>query len=325
MKGFKWSLPWMLLLHWLQVSGGGGFLIKNVRLEKCVHASSHEAGKIGLADCKPHSLHHHWSWDAATQAIINWKTRQCLTVPKAQEFALAQLEACGGDGQHQVWVCSRKGHLTLQGQGLHLSTKQGGHKAFLSREKDKFSRWKTAMDEIICAVDLTADPGLSDPVEESVDTSVWVPEDKTITLSEIHTPFIATRTTYAASILEDEPNITTTLPKNEDIILEAGEGMNWKILMLVLSPLAFILGVIILLLNIQHNRKKKQQLSPLKSCQVVHEESLPLPGSPSTSPKTQIIPTSPCPSLKHGEILIEWKDGTITPLFDNMSYQLCQM
>ncbi|XP_034956670.2 uncharacterized protein LOC118077248 isoform X1 [Zootoca vivipara] len=341
MKLFKLSLSWTFFLPWLQVPGGDGFLIRNARLEKCIHASSHEFGRVGLADCKPQSAQYHWSWDAATRAIVHWKTGLCLTVPKTQEFAPAQLESCGGDRARQAWVCSRKGHLTLQGLGLHLSTKQEGHKAFLAREKDKFSRWKTATDEIVCAADLAAAPALGISGEEFVDPQVWVPEDKTIALSEIGTSFIDTRPTSPAIV--DEPNTTSNLPKNEDVILEAGDerhmphkkhqrkgaasrftGTNWKTVILVLSPLAFILGVTILILNIRYNRKKrKQKLSPLKSCRVVHEERPPLPRAPSPSSKGQIIPASPTPSLKHGEILIEWKDGTITPLFDNMNYQIC--
>nr|XP_028604324.1 uncharacterized protein LOC114606352 isoform X1 [Podarcis muralis] len=341
MKLFKLSLSWTFFLPWLQVPGGDGFLIRNARLQKCVHASSHEIGRVGLADCKPQSAQYHWTWDAATRAIVHWKTGLCLTVPKAQEFAPAQLESCGGDRARQAWVCSRKGHLTLQGLGLHLSTKQEGHKAFLAREKDKFSRWKTETEEIVCAADLAAAPVLSIPVEEFVDPQVWVPEDKTTALSEIGTSFIDTRPTSPAIV--EEPNITSNLPKNEDVILEADDerhmphkkhqrkgaaprstGTNWKTVILVLSPLAFILGVTILILNIRYNRKKrKQKLSPLKTCRVVHEERPPLPRAPSPNPKGQIIPASPTPSLKHGEILIEWKDGTVTPLFDNMNYQIC--
>ncbi|CAI5787922.1 Ricin B-type lectin domain-containing protein [Podarcis lilfordi] len=252
MKLFKLSLSWTFFLPWLQVPGGDGFLIRNARLQKCIHASSHEIGRVGLADCKPQSAQYHWTWDAATRAIVHWKTGLCLTVPKAQEFAPAQLESCGGDRARQAWVCSRKGHLTLQGLGLHLSTKQEGHKAFLAREKDKFSRWKTETEEIVCAADLAAAPVLSIPVEEFVDPQVWVPEDKTTALSEISTSFIDTRPTSPAIV--DEPNITSNLPKNEDVILEADDGTNWKTVILVLSPLAFILGVTILILNIRYNR-----------------------------------------------------------------------
>ncbi|CAM5143919.1 unnamed protein product [Natator depressus] len=96
---------------------------------------------------------------------------------------------------------------------------------------------------------------------------------------------------------------------------------NWKTAMLVLSPFAFILGLIILTLNVRYNKKKK--LSALKS----YPESCSTAGLQEQSPLTvtagswqRSIPDSRSPSLQHGEILIEWKDGTVTPLFDNANF-----
>ncbi|KAL8204188.1 UNVERIFIED_CONTAM: hypothetical protein K2H54_068701, partial [Gekko kuhli] len=339
--------------------GGEGFLIKNVRLGKCLHVSPHETEKTGLSDCKPHLPPFQWGWDAASRAIVSLKTRQCLTVPKPQEFAAAQLEPCGDPGR-QSWVCSRKGHLSLQGLGLHLSAQQGGHKAFLSREKDKFSRWKTWLDEIVCTAGLAAAQGLHDLTEKPVVPWERVPRGETIqgkTITSPETPTFpedptttsATTITIPTTTLEAEPHLNMTLPRKEEISLEPEEekhthrkhagnqkktagarspGSSWKTVMLVLSPLAFILGLIILALNIYYNKKKKRTLSglkryPDKSHPVTYEECLPFSRTPSSNHKTPIIPSSPSPSLKHGEILIEWKDGTVTPLFDSMSYPIC--
>ncbi|XP_062984789.1 uncharacterized protein LOC134400387 isoform X2 [Elgaria multicarinata webbii] len=321
MEFLKWSPSWMFLLLWVHALEGDGFLIQNVRLAKCIHATSHEVEKISLADCKPESPQYQWAWDAATRAIVNQKTGRCLTVSAPQEFAPAQLEACG-DQVGQTWVCSKKGHLTLQGLGLHLSTKPEGHKAFLSLEKNKFSRWKTETEEIVCAVDAAVAPGPSGPLEESIGTLEWARQSKTVASTEIHTLSVASATTFPANVLENEPNLTSTLPENGDVRLKVDQGTSWKTVMLVLCPLAFILGVIILMLNIHYNRKKKM-LSALKRRQVRQEQQLPLPGTASHSAKTPIIPASPSPSLKHGEILIEWKDGTITPLFDSTNDQMC--
>ncbi|XP_054843255.1 uncharacterized protein LOC129334905 [Eublepharis macularius] len=347
MKFFKGGPIWMIFLHWLRVCNGEGFLIKNVRLGKCIHVSLHETERIGLSDCKAHSQLFWWGWDVAARAIVSLKTRQCLTVHKPEEFAAAQLEPCGGH-VHQAWGCSKKGHLTLQGMGLHLSTQQGGHKAFLSREKDKFSRWKTWMDEIICTRDLPVAPGPSYPTEKSVVPWERVLQTKVITSAKTPTLPGDPTTTSATPTLETEPDATSALPSTEEITMEpevekhthfkkhAGNqkktasahhpGTNWKTVMLVLSPLAFILGLVILALNIHYNKKKKTTMlsalkrRPDKSHQGSYEERLPFS---SASHKTQIIPSSPSPSLKHGEILIEWKDGTITPLFDHMNYPIC--
>ncbi|KAL9822309.1 uncharacterized protein GJ701_017054 [Geothlypis trichas] len=100
-------------------------------------------------------------------------------------------------------------------------------------------------------------------------------------------------------------------------------GTNWKTAMLVLSPLAFILGLIILTLNVHYNKKKKilsaLKSSPAHSSRADLREPAPLRRGPPPQP---YLPPSRSPSLRRGEILIEWKDGTVTPLFDNINYQV---
>lgn len=159
------------------VAEGHGFLIRNTRLDKCIHVSHHETNGIGLTDCKPRSLQQQWSWDPATRTITSLQTKQCLSAHRARDHALATLKPCG-DWEHQAWACSKKGHLTLQSLGFHLSTKEGGHKVFISREKDKFSRWKTLVDETICAAAQTAALRPGEAMREAVDTRVWIYESK---------------------------------------------------------------------------------------------------------------------------------------------------
>ncbi|KFU99449.1 hypothetical protein N339_11060, partial [Pterocles gutturalis] len=156
---------------------GQGFLIRNTRLEKCIHISHHETNSISLTDCKAHSQQQQWSWDPTIRTIISLQTKQCLSAHKTREYALVKMEPCG-DWERQAWSCSKKGHLTLQSLGFHLSTKEGGHKVFVSKEKDKFSRWKTLADETICAAAQTAAPRPSKPTQQAVDTRVWIYESK---------------------------------------------------------------------------------------------------------------------------------------------------
>ncbi|KAM6470107.1 uncharacterized protein PHA67_017049 [Liasis olivaceus] len=310
---FKGSSAWIILLFWLKEPGGDSFLIQNVRLQKCIHASPHKAEKVSLSDCKAHSPQHQWRWDRAAGAVVNEDSRQCLAASRAEEFAAAQLETCG-EGAHQAWSCSKKGHLTLQGRSLHLSVKPGGHDAFLSQEKGRFSKWKTGSGAIVCATELVRAPGLGEPRETSLDGLAGGPENKTAGSLEIHTPSVRAAT-FPMIHLESQSSVPSGLPMSSDRRLEEDNGLNWRTALLVLSPLAFILGVIILMLSIQSNKKKR--LLALKSRQVSCEEHQPSPGTVSPSSKIQIIPASPSPSLKHGEILIEWKDGTITSLFDS--------
>ncbi|KFW06616.1 hypothetical protein N326_13006, partial [Eurypyga helias] len=156
---------------------GQGFFIRNTWLEKCIHVSHHEPNGISLTDCKVHSQQQRWGWDPTTSTIVSLQTQQCLSAHKTREYAVVKLEPCG-DWERQAWSCSKKGHLTLQSLGFHLSTKEGGHKVFVSRKKDKFSRWKTLVDETICAAARTAAPKASKPTQQAVDTRVWSYESK---------------------------------------------------------------------------------------------------------------------------------------------------
>ncbi|XP_006034895.1 uncharacterized protein LOC102377766 isoform X2 [Alligator sinensis] len=344
MELFKLSLSCICLLPWLQVSEGQSFLIKNIRLEKCIHITHHESIGIGLADCKLHSQQQQWSWDPSTKSIVSLKTKQCLTVHKPQDFALARLEPCG-DREHQAWACSKKGHLTLQGLGLHLNTKQGSHKVFVSREKDKFSKWKTLTDEPICAVGLMAVPGLADPIQSTASGLLWPHETKIISSSpKTHVPSRAFPMESATPSLANNLNSTVSALESKPMHLKTKDeghrgkqhghrgkaagprqgGTNWKTAMLVLSPLAFILGLIILMLNVHYNKKKKilNALKPYPedSSTADSKERSSCLGPAGT--RQYDVPASRSPSLRHGEILIEWKDGTVTPLFDHAKYQI---
>ncbi|KFP55941.1 hypothetical protein N322_08382, partial [Cariama cristata] len=156
---------------------GQGFLIRNTRLEKCICVSHHETKSISLTDCKARSQQQQWSWDPATRTIVSLQMKQCLSAHETREYALVKLEPCG-DWERQEWSCSKKGHLTLQSLGFHLSTKEGGHKVFISRKKDKYSKWKTLAHETICAAVQTAAPRPSKPTQQAVDTRVWIYESK---------------------------------------------------------------------------------------------------------------------------------------------------
>ncbi|KFO66119.1 hypothetical protein N302_02677, partial [Corvus brachyrhynchos] len=153
---------------------GQGFLIRNTRLEKCIRAS-HETNSIGLASCKEHSQQQQWGWDPDSGTIVSLHTQWCLSAHRTREYALVKLEPCG-DWKRQAWSCSKKGHLTLQSLGFHLGTKEGGHKVFVSREKE--SRWKTLADETICTAPQTAAQRPSKPTQQALDTRVWIYESK---------------------------------------------------------------------------------------------------------------------------------------------------
>nr|XP_033785131.1 uncharacterized protein LOC117352659 isoform X2 [Geotrypetes seraphini] len=295
-------------------------MIKNVYLKKCIHGT-HGNSRISLVQCKSHSRHQQWSWDPSTSSLIMPHNKGCLTVKSMHAFAPVKLEPCGSNSQHQAWICNKKGHLNLQGLDLHLNAKPNSNKVFVSTEKDKFSKWKTVTDESICTGDRADEKHTGHVQQKIVDMPSLI--HKMVNSSESMTLPWTPRVglNYSTSVTELS-SITWT--RKDKMVLTEENSTNWKIAMLVLSPLAFTLGLLILILNIQYNKKKKR-IPALKSyprpalgATLARERSL--LTATAGSPQRHTKQVSPTPSLRYGEILIEWKDGTVTPLFDNFSY-----
>uniref|UniRef100_A0A3Q3LKK3 Si:dkey-245n4.2 n=1 Tax=Labrus bergylta TaxID=56723 RepID=A0A3Q3LKK3_9LABR len=216
-------------------------------LGKCLQVQEGSfGGRVSLGDCSPYSAVQEWRWLPESQALRSHRTGECLTAP-AEQYEGVHLQSCivhaerqeTGDevpvvemdreARSQSWSCSKKGHITLTGRGLHLSATQESTLVFLSREHKQ---------------------------------------------------------------------------------------MGWKITMLVLSSLALVLGAVILILNVYSNRRKKV-VCVLKSYTPRPEMSV--PRSPVPNERAPLTEHAMClphstPTLQRGEILIQWKDGTVTPL-----------
>ncbi|XP_048398719.1 uncharacterized protein LOC125457927 isoform X1 [Stegostoma tigrinum] len=282
----------------LQIESFEGFNIKNVHLDKCIRANN-EKNRISLSECNPDSEQQQWRWDSRLNSIVSLKTEQCLTVHKANEFGTVKLEPCAS-GQHQAWICNKRGHLTLEGFSLHLSVKHGTNKVHISHEKGKLSKWRTLKDQIIC--------------KEA--NHIWQHEGHHIEVSETQTENIEKSTAIPmvnnvsdASYPTFE-NITQMKENDKTVRFKLSDGTSWRVTMLVLGAIMLMLGLIILPLNVlYHNRKKKSRAE-------IGAESADEKTSLTTGLKLQ-HDASRSPSLRHGEILIEWKDGKITPLFDD--------
>eukprot|EP00079_Xenopus_tropicalis_P014128 XP_004910375.1 PREDICTED: uncharacterized protein LOC101732034 [Xenopus tropicalis] len=240
------------------------------------------------------------------------------------------------------------GHLVLQPHGLYLTAKPESKKVFVSKGRDKFSKWKTELNAPVCKGFIKP----SEPLEPSK-----TPEMDTVTQLAYGSNYGSTRAELRR--FPSSPGLIqtsyTTRPPGRNATLnstdtgkfsprhigEVGQqfvsarestvetqyqyrqGSNsWKAAMLVLSPLTFILGMIILAMNVRLNRKRKLQSTQCGRPKATHslgsaQERRPLTATGDTSGGSGQAPHSP--SIKHGEILIEWKDGTITPLFDQQT------
>ncbi|XP_073409268.1 uncharacterized protein [Dendrobates tinctorius] len=328
-----WLLASLCILP--KVTQGQNFMIRNLQLQKCIHAAE-DTGRVSLAKCKITSDHQYWTWDLGTKSMINVYSNKCLTVMKSHNLHTLKIEPCEGR-RNQAWLCDPRGYLTLYGHNLHLTAKQGTKKVFMSSGVDKFSKWKTLLDLSVCGE--SHSPGSSTPVSSPEQSTKKYPEQVTTVYYEIKSSNITDgikSTTRLPNMSEritatQMPALTyTTNTSNEwevspwenlteRIYVVEEDGSGWRIAMLILSPFTFILGVIIIVLNVRVNKKRKLLSVLPNHVKPHHKFGSPYEQSPLTS-KVDLSeysgPDSNTTTLRHGEILIEWKDGTITPLYD---------
>ncbi|KAM4053845.1 uncharacterized protein ACNLHF_006379 [Anomaloglossus baeobatrachus] len=328
-----WLLASLCILP--KVTQGQHFMIRNFQLEKCIHAAE-DTGRVSLAKCKVSSHHQYWTWELGTNSIINVHSDKCLTVIKFHSLHTLKIEACEGR-RNQAWMCDPRGYLTLYGHNLHLTAKQGTKKVFMSSGVDKFSKWKTLLDSSVCGE--SHSPGSFTPASSPDQSIQEDPEQVTTVASETKSsnitdgikatprlPNISERTTVTQ--IHGQANTTDTGNEwevsswgnlTERIYIVEADGSGWRTAMLILSPFTFILGMIILVLNVRVNKKRKLLSALPKHVKPHHKFGSPYEQSPLTGkvdPSEYPSPDSNTTTLRHGEILIEWKDGTITPLYD---------
>ncbi|XP_068422548.1 uncharacterized protein si:dkey-245n4.2 [Clinocottus analis] len=330
-------LLWVCLLLFVISKETSGLKIQNKLLVKCLQVQRGSlGGRVSLGDCSPHSALQEWRWLPGSQALSNHHSGECLTAPGEQYEGL-HLQPCvvqaerdntgagvaavdmGREASSQSWFCSKKGHLTLVGRGLHLSASQESTLVFLSREhKQPGSRWRTLDNQTLCngrnnqhqphhTLGKSLEPGIfpsaiSDVKAEPFEGKMAVEVTETFPLLDVPLSSLSTKS-----------------PADPTMVFYSMDyGMGWKITMLVLSSLALVLGTVILILNVYSNRRKKV-VCILKSYTPRPEVSV--PGSPVASERAPLtehamrLPHS-SPTLQRGEILIEWKDGSVTPLYE---------
>ncbi|XP_037339421.2 uncharacterized protein si:dkey-245n4.2 isoform X2 [Pungitius pungitius] len=312
-----------------------GLHIQNKLLVKCLQAHGGTfGGRVSLADCSPHSASQEWRWLPGSRALSHRHTGECLTAPR-EPYEGVQLRPCvfradsvqtdgggrdaGREASGQAWFCSKKGHLTLVGRGLHLSATQESTLVFLSREhKQPGSRWRSLDNQTLCnGRDNRHKPhhnlgkSLASGIFQSAISDIKAQPFEGMMVGEV-------TDTYPAM------NVPLLSPSNKStadlggVFFTTDNGMGWKITMLALSSLALVIGIVILILNV--HSKRKEVVCVLKSYSARPERSV--PGSPGCSSErallTEHASTLPqsSPAVRRGEILIEWKDGTVTPLYE---------
>ncbi|KAM9331050.1 uncharacterized protein PAF06_019400 [Gastrophryne carolinensis] len=326
MRGRDCVLAPVLLAVLLKVAQCQIFMIKNAQLEKCVHAAD-DTGRVSLAKCKVESHHQYWSWKPSSRSIVNLKSGQCLTVVKLRDLPTLKVDPCEGK-KNQAWHCDSHGHLSIFGHSLYLSAKQGTKKVLLARGADKFSKWKTLMDLPICG-EMVTTTTISEAPSSDLNTQYHGAETshgdeyRNGSVMPGTAPMEATTTwepaaTYSTESVGYAFTEEVQSASWERIYVFEENSIGWKTAMLILSPFTFLLGVVIVALNVRVNKKRKLAALP-NHTNPHHKLGSPCEKSPlngKIDPADDPGPYASSSTLRHGEILIEWKDGTITPLYD---------
>ncbi|XP_056312953.1 uncharacterized protein si:dkey-245n4.2 [Danio aesculapii] len=302
-----------------------GLMIRNEELKKCVRVNEDQvSSRLTLQECRADSALQEWLWNPETRSLSNPKTGGCLTATQIQEHESLWLQECRSeeeDREGQSWGCSKKGLLTLHGKGLHLSARHDSTKVFLSKDRGKGSKWRTLANLTVCEETESTHQN-QNVLQESQQTLSTGPRILTQIRywhsgSNVQTSKI--KSTEATQTSDSTAGTQSSAePRDPSVnVFTTDYGTGWKMTMLLLSILALLLGLVILTLNIYQNRRKKTVVV-LKSYTPTGDASL--PGSPVPSERAPLTrhPMKPAqsPSIQRGEILVEWKDGTVTPLFE---------
>ncbi|CAN9513340.1 unnamed protein product [Ophioblennius macclurei] len=328
-----------LFLLVLVVGDACGFKIRNKLLNKCLQVNEGSyGGRVSLGECNSDSHLQEWSWLQDGLSLTSEHTEECLTAPREQ-YEGVYLQACvfksrqtgdevpkqdfGREANSQAWTCSKKGHLTLVSRGLHLNAAQQSTLVFLSREHKQGSRWQTLDDTPLC--DLKDDKHIRKKPHRHAATT-QIPQTSSSDVTDVHREGEAAEVNMDTTVTESDSiadlttsSSSTKSPTDPSVMFyNMVYGMGWKITMLVLSSLALIVGIAILIVSLYFNHRKKV-VCVLKSYTPRPDMSVQgSPGRSDTAPLTEHAMRLPysSPAIQQGEILIEWKDGTVTPLYE---------
>ncbi|XP_040012415.1 uncharacterized protein LOC120805855 isoform X2 [Xiphias gladius] len=336
-------LPCVCFLVFVIFQKASGLKLRNKLIGKCLQVQEGVlGGRVSLGECNPYSPLQEWHWLPESQALSSHHTGDCLTAP-GEQYEGVHLQPCifriesdetgggaaavdsGREPSRQAWSCSKKGHLTLLGRGLHLSATPESTLVFLSREHKQGSRWRTLDNQTLCNGRNSKHNQHQDQSHHYLGKSLE-PGIFPSAISGIHRQAEPLEGIMDVKVTETYPvidgthtSLSTKSPADPTMVFFSMDyGMGWKITMLVLSSLALVLGTVILILSVYSNRRKKV-VCVLKSYTLRPEVSV--PGSPVPSERAPLtehamrLPHS-SPTLQRGEILIEWKDGTVTPLYE---------
>ncbi|KAF1618509.1 Organic solute transporter subunit beta, partial [Eudyptes chrysolophus] len=261
------------------------FLMKNAKVKLCLQASPMN-GDLLLEDCNPESDFQDWSWQG--DSLMNHGTQSCLSMVGANRV---QTSLCNSAG-YTSWDCSNsllsplgssQGYLVANRKGVALNS-VGGLKA----------QWQDVADRSVC--------------EEKAEQDRYFPAALASTHVYGHT---AGNMTLALGIGQEELEGLLWFFRRED-------PSTWNYSVLALSFVALILGLLLLAINIVRNRKRKihmyrEAVQTTQQAELEAKQAL-MPVqeySPAELQKQEPV----LQDQRSGEVVVQWKDGTVTSLY----------
>ncbi|NWI53438.1 OSTB protein, partial [Calyptomena viridis] len=265
------------------------FLIKNAKFKLCLQASPTNRNLL-LEDCNPESGFQDWSWQG--NSLVNRGTQSCLSVSDADRV---QTSVCASTG-YTSWDCSNSLLSPLgTSQGYLVANKKG---VTLSDVRGLKAQWQDAEDRSVC--------------EKKAEYNSYFPAALTSPQVHEHTAGSAT-----LPLGMDQQQLEELL-----WFFRREDPSTWNYSVLALSLATLILGLLLLAINIVRNRKRKilmngEELQTVPQAELDAKQAL-IPArehSPAEPQKQEPVPQDQRP----GEVMVQWKDGTITSLYTGIS------
>ncbi|XP_040455783.1 organic solute transporter subunit beta [Falco naumanni] len=280
---------WIILFLLLQ--GTEAFLMKNANVKLCLQASPMN-GNVLLEDCNPESDFQDWSWQG--DSLMNHGTQSCLSVVGADRV---QTSFCDS-ADYMSWDCSNSLLSPVGSSQGYLVAKRKG--VTLNNVRGLKAQWQDAADRSVCE---------EKPARAEQDSYFFAALASTRMYD--HT---AGNVTLALGIDQEELEELLWFFRRED-------PSTWNYSILALSFVAMILGLVLLAINIVRNRKRKRMYrEAVQTAQQAELEAkqalMPVQEYSPAEPQKQ----EPAPQeQRSGEVMVQWKDGTVTSLYTERS------
>ncbi|NXQ99914.1 OSTB protein, partial [Sagittarius serpentarius] len=283
---FFWIIPFFLL------QDTEAFLMKNAKVKLCLQASPMN-GNLLLEDCNPESDFQDWSWQG--DSLMNHGTQSCLSVAGADKV---QTSRCGSVS-YTSWDCLNLLLFPLgSSQGYLVANRKG---VALNNVRSLKAQWQDVAGRSVCKEKAAR-----------AQQDRYFPAALASTRVYDHT---AGNATLALGIDPEELEELLWFFRRED-------PSTWNYSILALSFVAMTLGLLLLAINIARNRKRKIRMyrEAVQMAQQAELEAkqalMPVQEySPAEPREQELVPQD----QRTGEVVVQWKDGTVTSLYTERS------